>query len=100
MLDVLAASQTSALAQRLLDLTARLGARTGEDPFGNPVLVEGLVDDAGYAALLGAFGPALLDKTGSRPSARQTDGMGGEAASAIRANCWPRKSPASLRAMG
>ena len=38
-----------------------------------------LVDDAGYAALLGAFGPALLDKTGSRPSARQTDGMGGPA---------------------
>lgn len=36
-----------------------------------------LVEDPGYAALLGAFGPALLDKTGSRPSARQTDGMGG-----------------------
>jgi phosphoenolpyruvate carboxylase len=36
-----------------------------------------LVEDAGYAALLGAFGPALLDKTGSRPSARQSDGMGG-----------------------
>ncbi len=41
--------------------------------------MEGLVEDAGYAALLGAFGPALLDKTGSRPSARQTDGMGGAA---------------------
>jgi phosphoenolpyruvate carboxylase len=38
-----------------------------------------LVDDPGYAALLGAFGPALLDKTGSRPAARQTDGMGGPA---------------------
>ncbi len=41
--------------------------------------MEGLVEDAGYAALLGAFGPSLLDKTGSRPSARQTDGMGGAA---------------------
>ena len=37
--------------------------------------MEGLVDDAGYAALLGAFGPALLDATGSRPAARQVDGM-------------------------
>jgi phosphoenolpyruvate carboxylase len=37
--------------------------------------MEGLVDDAGYAALLGAFGPALLDATGSRPAARQADGM-------------------------
>lgn len=32
-----------------------------------------LVEDPGYAALLGAFGPALLDLTGSRPTARQTD---------------------------
>jgi phosphoenolpyruvate carboxylase len=39
--------------------------------------MEGLVEDAGYAALLGAFGPSLLDKTGSRPSARQSDGVGG-----------------------
>ena len=38
-----------------------------------------LVEDPGYAALLGAFGPALLDKTGSRPAARQTDGLGGPA---------------------
>ena len=38
--------------------------------------MEGLVEDAGYAALLGAFGPALLDRTGSRPSARQSDGDG------------------------
>jgi phosphoenolpyruvate carboxylase len=37
--------------------------------------MEGLVEDDGYAALLGAFGPALLDATGSRPSARQADGM-------------------------
>jgi phosphoenolpyruvate carboxylase len=41
--------------------------------------MDGLVEDTGYAALLGAFGPSLLDKTGSRPSARQTDGMGGAA---------------------
>jgi phosphoenolpyruvate carboxylase len=32
-----------------------------------------LVDDAGYTAMLGAFGPALLDRTGSRPAARQSD---------------------------
>jgi phosphoenolpyruvate carboxylase len=38
-----------------------------------------LVERPGYAALLGAFGPALLDPTGSRPAARQTDGMGGPA---------------------
>ncbi len=41
--------------------------------------MEELVEDPGYAALLGAFGPALLDPTGSRPAARQTDGMGGPA---------------------
>ncbi|HEY0424578.1 MAG TPA: phosphoenolpyruvate carboxylase, partial [Rhodopila sp.] len=41
--------------------------------------MEGLVEDAGYAALLGAFGPSLLDHTGSRPAARQSDGMGGAA---------------------
>ncbi|MBS0639026.1 MAG: phosphoenolpyruvate carboxylase [Proteobacteria bacterium] len=41
--------------------------------------MEGLVEDAGYAALLGAFGPSLLDKTGSRPAARQSDGMIGNA---------------------
>ncbi len=52
--------------------------------------MEGLVEDAGYAALLGAFGPSLLDKTGSRPSARQTDGMG--AAARIR-------HPSELRAI-
>ncbi len=38
--------------------------------------MEGLVEDAGYGSLLGAFGPALLDSTGSRPAARQSDGMG------------------------
>jgi phosphoenolpyruvate carboxylase len=35
-----------------------------------------LVEDRGYAAVLGAFGPALLDPTGSRPSARQSDSGG------------------------
>ncbi len=35
-----------------------------------------LVEDPGYAALLGAFGPALVDKTGSRPAARTTDASG------------------------
>ena len=44
--------------------------------------MEELVEDPGYAALLGAFGPSLIDRTGSRPAARQTDGMG--AAVAIR----------------
>jgi phosphoenolpyruvate carboxylase len=38
-----------------------------------------LVEDPGYAALLGAFGPGLLDRTGSRPAARQSDGAGGPA---------------------
>jgi phosphoenolpyruvate carboxylase len=33
----------------------------------------GLVEDPGYAAMLGAFGPALLDRTGSRPTNRQSD---------------------------
>ena len=41
--------------------------------------MRGLVEDPGYAALLGTFGPALLDPTGSRPSARQTD-VGGPVA--------------------
>ena len=38
-----------------------------------------LVEDPGYAALLGAFGPALLDPTGSRPTARQAEGVAGSA---------------------
>ncbi len=41
--------------------------------------MQDLVEDPGYAALLGAFGPALLYPTGSRPAARQADGMGGPA---------------------
>ena len=36
--------------------------------------MQALVEDPGYAALLGAFGPALIDRTGSRPAARQGDG--------------------------
>ena len=47
------------------DFFAACGAGMGE-----------LVEDAGYAGLLGAFGPALLDKTGSRPAARQSDSGG------------------------
>ncbi len=39
--------------------------------------MQDLVEDPGYAALLGAFGPGLLDRTGSRPAARQSDGIGG-----------------------
>ena len=35
-----------------------------------------LVDDPGYAALIGTFGPSLLDRTGSRPAARQSDAGG------------------------
>ncbi|MBV8525664.1 MAG: phosphoenolpyruvate carboxylase, partial [Acetobacteraceae bacterium] len=35
-----------------------------------------LVEDPGYIALLGAFGPALLDPAGSRPEARQRDSGG------------------------
>jgi phosphoenolpyruvate carboxylase len=38
--------------------------------------MQDLVEDPGYAALLGAFGPALLDPTGSRPAARQSDSGG------------------------
>ncbi|MGG5820180.1 phosphoenolpyruvate carboxylase [Falsiroseomonas sp. HW251] len=41
--------------------------------------IAALVEDPGYAALLGAFGPGLLDRTGSRPAARQADGVGGPA---------------------
>jgi phosphoenolpyruvate carboxylase len=40
------------------------------------VNMQDLVEDPGYASLLGAFGPALLDPSGSRPAARQTDSGG------------------------
>ncbi|MGE0226349.1 MAG: phosphoenolpyruvate carboxylase [Acetobacteraceae bacterium] len=65
-----------------------LGAAQGPDPvYANPDFaadffaairtgMEGLVNDPGYGAMLGAYGPALLDPTGSRPAARQADGMG------------------------
>lgn len=43
-----------------------------------------LVDDPGYAALLGAFGTALLDRTGSRPAARQSDSGGPSAIRHVR----------------
>jgi phosphoenolpyruvate carboxylase len=52
--------------------------------------MEALVEDAGYGAILGAFGPALLDRTGSRPAARQADGV----ASAARI-----RHPRELRAI-
>ncbi|WP_132255508.1 phosphoenolpyruvate carboxylase [Methylobacterium segetis] len=38
--------------------------------------MEALVDDPGYAALLGTFGPSLIDRTGSRPVVRQSDSGG------------------------
>ena len=38
--------------------------------------MESLVDDPGYAAMLGTFGPSLIDRTGSRPVARQSDSGG------------------------
>ncbi|EIZ86829.1 phosphoenolpyruvate carboxylase [Methylobacterium sp. GXF4] len=38
--------------------------------------MEALVEDPGYAALLGTFGPSLIDRTGSRPVARQSDSGG------------------------
>ncbi|OYV40777.1 MAG: phosphoenolpyruvate carboxylase [Rhodospirillales bacterium 20-64-7] len=41
--------------------------------------MEELVEDRGYAAILGTFGPALIDRTGSRPAARQSDSSGGPA---------------------
>ncbi|WP_232631755.1 phosphoenolpyruvate carboxylase [Methylobacterium sp. Leaf118] len=41
--------------------------------------MEALVDDRGYTALLGTFGPSLIDRTGSRPVARQSE-SGGPAA--------------------
>ena len=40
------------------------------------ISMQGLVEDPGYAALLGAFGPALLDPSGSRPAARQSESGG------------------------
>src|ERR1700722_5843455 len=60
--DVSAAPPTTALAQELLDLTARVGGRADEDPFGNPVLLvslaitrrmdTGSLTEAGIAALI------------------------------------------------
>ena len=54
-----------------------------------------LVEDQGYAALLGAFGPALLDPTGSRPSwpntaLRSCSSIPGGWPSASRARCIRR----------
>ncbi|MDF7674953.1 phosphoenolpyruvate carboxylase [Acetobacteraceae bacterium ESL0709] len=45
-----------------------------QDFFGTIALKMGdLVNNPGYTALLSAFGLSLIDKTGSRPSARQSD---------------------------
>ncbi len=53
----------------------------GADFFASVALsMRELVEDPGYAALLGSFGPALLDPTGSRPAARQAEGAGGRVA--------------------
>jgi phosphoenolpyruvate carboxylase len=38
-----------------------------------------LLEDPGYAALLGIFGPALIEPSGSRPAARAEDGLAGPA---------------------
>ncbi len=38
-----------------------------------------LLEDPGYAALLGMFGPALIEPSGSRPAARAEDGLAGPA---------------------
>jgi len=49
-----------------------------------------IVQDAGYAALLGAFGTAMLDRTGSRPQQRQHE---------IRAGMPELFKPSHLRAI-
>ena len=79
---------TPALAHAVVARVAE-HAFASPDPTPDPVYAEGgfaadlfagmradmgaLVEDPGYAALLGGFGPALLDRTGSRPAARQSD---------------------------
>ncbi|WP_020179691.1 phosphoenolpyruvate carboxylase [Methylopila sp. M107] len=90
--DHLALATVARIAEHVFDEDARPDARRlPPDPvYADPdfaadffgavrASMEDLVEDPGYAALLGAFGPALLDPTGSRPSARQVDGMGGPA---------------------
>lgn len=89
----LALASVARIAEHVFDPDARPDARrlppdpVYDDPdfsadfFGAiRAAMQNLVDDPGYAALLGAFGPALLDPTGSRPSVRQVDGLGGPAA--------------------
>ena len=79
----LAAATVGALARH-----AFAGVPSGSDPiYDDPdfaadfftsvgISMQGLVEDPGYASLLGAFGPALLDPSGSRPSNRQSDSGG------------------------
>ncbi len=63
--------------------------------------MEGLVEDAGYAALLGAFGPSLLDPTGSRPPPGRPTAWAVLRASPIRASCAPsRTTPSSSSSAG
>jgi phosphoenolpyruvate carboxylase len=79
---------TPALAHATIAVIARhafAGVPTSTDPIyeeqdfaadfftSTGITMQALVEDQGYAALLGAFGPALLDPSGSRPSARQSD---------------------------
>ena len=61
--------------------------------------MQALIDDRGYAALLGTFGPGLLDRTGSRPAARQSD-SGGPARSPIRAQLRAIPNNAILQQLG
>ena len=62
--------------------------------------MEALVDDAGYAALLGTFGPSLLDRTGSRPVVRQTDERRPGHDHAIRAQMRAIPNNAILQQLG
>ncbi|EHH68597.1 phosphoenolpyruvate carboxylase [Gluconobacter morbifer] len=78
--NALAASTIATLAEHVADVPKKMDdpiyARPdfAADFFSTIAIDMGtLVDDPGYAALLSAFGPSLIDKTGSRPSARQSD---------------------------
>jgi phosphoenolpyruvate carboxylase len=82
----LALATVARVAEHAFPPTGRVVDSVYDDPdftadffAGSKTAMQELVEDPGYAALLGAFGPALLDRTGSRPSARETDGVGGPA---------------------
>ena len=92
------------LAQDLLDLTARLGARGDQDPFGNPVLLVALaisrrmdaggLDDAAIAGLIRHLRDAAFADRAHRVAA-YVGGVehGGEPGCAAR----PRPAPAAAR---